>query len=644
MNFLFVNPISALGNWLSGTVSDAVQNAIGTVEGLIVRGIRELFFLIDTLIYDLIIKLYNVFHTLCTVRLLDGSLMDDIASRVGMLLGLIMIFYVTLSFIKMLVDPDSISNKDTGAAAIIKKILIVIVMLGVSRFAFETLFMIQKTVISSNAISKVFLPVIPTNSDGSDFENFGGLLAEETLHAFYYIDDFDMSNVSDSETLETVNECRNILNSFRKDIISNPASFSLGNICLNSVINVKVSENSDDTTEDFVINYNFLLATLAGVGIAYFLFMYCIQVGIRMVQLMVLEIISPMAFISYISPRKDTMFSKWIKIYFSTYIDAFIRVAIINLVTMVISALFTTGNGFDGFAFWKDFDDVNFATKSFYTIIMILALLAFAKKAPELIKEFLPKSASGLKLFESPKDLLKNELHPIAAPIGLLAKKTVGGFDSLTHGHGFHDGWKRQKGAFGGWLDKQRESLTPYAYQEHKKSVDTRREGQEEVVAIDEKWEAGAQVAQILKKYVDKKYGAGTKKWTEAFDSTAVSDGTSTDEDKYRSETIDAYKQIYHNEAFINSKVHLDYTKSVKEKLEHDIDVKRSNGTLTDADLEAFEKSVKTLEGAQAVHDSMRKQYHNSDAKVEDQFKFIKGNEVNPANPSSSRTGRGIGL
>lgn len=405
MYFLW-NPVKAFTTWISGAASDAVSKVLGP-EGVAVRCIRQLLFWLDSLIYDLIIKLYNMFNTLCSVRLMNGNVVSSIATRIGMILGIIMLFRVVLAFINMLIDPDKVSDKNSGAVSVIKKILIVIVMLGVSNFVFDTLYYVQYSVINSGAISKILLPAIPVNEDGSEFTNFGGLLAEETLYAFYHVDDFEVDDSGDSDDsdnpTEEIEYCKDIIEQFRSDIVQENPNFNLGNICLNATVNVKISgDEENNESEDFIVSYNGLLATAAGIGIAYFLFMYCIHVGIRMVQLMVLEIIAPMAFISYLSPKQDNMFSKWIKIYFATYIDVFIRVAIINLVTMIISAMFANGGGLDSFTFWNDLGDVSMGQRGFYIVIIILALLAFAKKAPELLKELIPASASKLGFGEDP--------------------------------------------------------------------------------------------------------------------------------------------------------------------------------------------------------------------------------------------------
>ena len=612
-----------------------IKDEISSIDfgALILSAFRTLIYYLDQIIYEFIINIYNLFRILCNTRITDdGKIISELAYRIGLILGLVMFFYVTFDFIQILIDPDKIQDKEKGPLNIIKKFIIVIVLLGTSTFIFDYMHRFQEIILhdGNDGVSVIERLILPyeINSD-----NFGKAISANFMKQFYKITgDSDAESATPVESDEgfTYEVCKENAETLPSKIASY-GSMEDGLFCLNA------RYETDDGSR-FYIEFN-LLSLPIGIVVAWMLIMYCISVGMRVIQLMFLEIISPVAFVSYLSPKKDNMFGKFWKVYFATYIDVFIRIAIIDFIVLLSGVILETDN------LWESAS----STETFWlSVFMILALLSFAKKAPDLIKKFLPESASGLSLgLQTPKQFLKDiTSSPLAAPVkiagapvGLLARKTVGGFDSLAHGHGFMDGWNRQKSKFGGWLDKKFENLTPYSYQEHKKSLETKREGQEEVAAIDKRWEEGAKIAEILQQYV----GAG-RTWTSAFDSTARNDGSPNDERQYREDTIEAYRRIYKNEKFINTKLHLDYTKSVKEKLEHDIEVKRSNGTLTDSDLKNYETAVKALEGAQSVHDSMRKQYHDSDAKVEDQFKFIKGNEVNPAKPSNNRTDRGIGL
>lgn len=454
MYFLW-NPL----NWLSGIAEE--------LGGTMLAGIRTLSFSLSTHIYKLIIDLYNLFEILCTARLLDSSALETISTRIGLVLGILMFFNVTLSFIKMLIEPDSFEDKEKGAIAIIKKTLIVIVMLGVSNFAFNTLYRVQRTVIKNNVISKLILPYKVEAIEGDEPIDFGTVLSKELIFSFYQLENFDNAVEIDTDTQDVIDTCTETIKAFNNQVVKQNR-FDLGYNCLNDSVVVKIKTHTEmgiKEQEIFMVAYNWLLCPLVGLFVVYLLFMYVFKIGVRMVQLTVLEIISPMAAISYLSPKKETMFNKWWKVYFATYIDVFIRMAIISFVVFLIAVLFS-GDNIEGAVFWQSVGNPNdFWTRSFFKVVMILALLTFAKKAPDLIKELLPASASKLGFGASMKDIvgLQKGINMAAgvaggAAIGLLAGRPLGaiggalkggisGFSGKNMRSSFAGAWKAQSKA-----------------------------------------------------------------------------------------------------------------------------------------------------------------------------------------------------
>jgi len=386
-----------MGNWLS--------SVLDSVSGTILAGIRTLCFSLCSFIYQAIIFVYNIFDKLCSGRFLSNEILQAFAERIGVILGLVMAFIVIFSLIKMVLDPEKVSDKEMGAAALVKRIIFAIVMLGVSTYVFNLLYTVQKVVIESNAISKLFLPV---QIDEENSDNFGNILSVELLSAFYYIDEEQFKDNVPAE----VSNCIGTVNEFKNQIIQ-AENFQLGYQCLNEAVEV-------DSSEVFIVNYNWLLSIVVGVIVLYLLFVYCIKVGVRMAQLMFLEIIAPMAIVSYVAPKKKTMFSEWIKIYVSTYIDVFIRIAIINFVVFIIATIFTTTE--NGFEFWGSIGDTTTTERNFILVIIIIALLTFAKKAPDLLKDLLGSSASKLGFgVSSPKQLFDGMLGGTSIRKGVTA-------------------------------------------------------------------------------------------------------------------------------------------------------------------------------------------------------------------------------
>ena len=254
-------------------IKDYLSKVPDTLMGSILKGVKTLVFSLDTWIYGLIIDLYNMFSSLCTVRLLSNELLQELSQRIGYVLGVVMLFYVILSFIQMLLNPDVIMDKEKGAVSIIKKTIIVIVMLGSANFVFNTLYQVQNMVVKSNVISKLLLPYTITTSinnqdsddnGGSivDDNKFGSLLSEELLMSFYQLEQFDSIDDMGESDANTYTACQATVNSFRAQII-NYKRFDLGYNCLNEEVTVKFlpdSEASGVEQETSIINFNWLLS------------------------------------------------------------------------------------------------------------------------------------------------------------------------------------------------------------------------------------------------------------------------------------------------------------------------------------------------------------------------------------------------
>lgn len=386
--------------WLSAA-SDGVM-------GTILSAIRTFCFWLIEMIYRLMVNVYNLFDHLCNARILDNDILGEMSRRIGFILGLIMFFYIIFSFIQMVIDPDKITDKEKGAVSIIKKVVIVILMLALYNTFFDVLYGLQVKIVNSNVISNIILPY--TVAEG-DKDRFGNLLSNSLIKAFYYVDDFEEEGyiIKEPETSDYRAQCQSLTNAFYNQIYNNNA-YDIGYMCLNENIEIEKLEKDGSTTtkETYIINFDGIIAILAGGFTVYILVMYCFKIGVRMIQLAFLEIISPMAIISYLTPKKDNMLSKWWKIYFSTYIDVFIRIAIINFVIFLICTILSTNNPYGTLTFWDSlgFDSLSLGEKSFYSVVIILALLTFAKKAPDLIKEIIGSSASKLGFGMAMKDIV----------------------------------------------------------------------------------------------------------------------------------------------------------------------------------------------------------------------------------------------
>lgn len=178
-----------------------------------------------------------------------------------------------------------------------------------------------------------------------------------------------------------------------------------------SVFNGNIKSFNDESefysrvkADDGTFEFNGLMALAAGVLALYMFVCYTIAIGTRVAKLGFLQIISPIAVMMRIIPKqKEAMFDKWLKHLINTYLDVFIRLIIIyfslfavSLVPDVIKTLFKNIEG-------------SWYVAALSTVVVILGILMFAQKAPELFKEFFG-SAGNFALKSPSKQLSENKL------------------------------------------------------------------------------------------------------------------------------------------------------------------------------------------------------------------------------------------
>lgn len=400
--------------------------------------VRWLMFEFSTLCYQLTIFFYDIFIRLGTAEILTTSQVERIYSRVTLLLGIFMLFKLSFSFIQYLLNPEIMSDKNKGAGKVITKAVIVVALLGFTPFIFRQAYNLQNALVESNILGKV---ILGSNSANDNISNFGSELSSYAFFSFYSFYDGEECDSADIEDM--------------KDEVELNHSFNLAEECL----------NEKGKSENFVVYFpgSGLLSLVVGIFILYIILSYCISVGMRTIQLAFLQLVAPIPILSYLGEDKDGSFSKWVKRCISTFIDLFIRIAIIYFVVYIINLLISDSDSY----YWllASTGNPTGKTKFWLIIVIILGLLIFAKKAPELIKEILPQGIGsnigfGFDFAKNMKDAWSIASKPVVTgkrAVGFVGggqigavKSSISRFNSnRTAGNGFG---KSLMGAAGGFV------------------------------------------------------------------------------------------------------------------------------------------------------------------------------------------------
>lgn len=342
-------------------------------------------------IYWLIAGLYDLFMNISRVELLTNDDIQPIYQRVTMILTIVMVFYVTFQAVKFVIQPDGFSDKEKGASKIVLKMVGVVLLIAFVPQIFSGAYWVQNKIFDNQVIPKVIL-----GKSSVDSQQFGKNMAYNIMNMFYYTNEAAFTK----NQLENENHCGYTFNKMPcKQIVSmtlhqlqTEGKLSLLTVGLNDKDKV-VEKNTGKRVEEYYIEFNGLFAVGVGAFIAYMLLLYCIDAGVRVVQLLFLQIIAPIPIMGYLSPKKDGMFEKWTKQCLTTYLDLFLRVGIIYFVLLICEIL---GQSYmDGTLLGSGNSTINSSMSWLIYIALLMGLLMFAKKAPKMLGELFPKTGAA---------------------------------------------------------------------------------------------------------------------------------------------------------------------------------------------------------------------------------------------------------
>lgn len=385
--------------------------------------IRTLFSTLDRPVYLLLGIVYELFFNVASADIFSNETIFKFYGRVQVILGIFMMFQLAMTILKGIVNPDTFTG-DKGARAIITKIVTALVLLTLlmpvsipspkneyeiqinnNGILFGTLYSLQHRILANNTIGRLVLGSSDVASEFKATSSYGDselrksarIFTSTIIKGFYRInlipqEERDDTYLKEGKDPAAYNENR-VCTDIPDDVLERYTKVDADPMDIISMVN-------ETCTIDFnIMNYIPFLSSFAGskkyafvytpvismiVGIVFvfILLSFTIDVAVRSIKLAVLRLLAPIPIISYMDPKgsSDSSFNKWVKALTSTYIDLFIRLAVVYFVLFLIQDLIIHGIVVDA--------DNGFLLVATYIVIFI-GLFVFAKQAPKFIKQFI---------------------------------------------------------------------------------------------------------------------------------------------------------------------------------------------------------------------------------------------------------------
>ena len=372
--------------------------------------VRNISMIIDGVAFGLLDVVYRLFFRVTTLDIISNEVILKFYGRIQLIIGVFMMFQLTLIILKGIMNPDSFMDSKTGGFNLITRISLALVMFALiipinienpqneyqkqinnNGLLFGTLYSLQYRLLKNNTVGRLVLGTDATTStdpdDSSRLTSASRIFTSTIVKTFYRINLKDDVTEAEDGTTPDANES----NWMCKASEWHSEEYQKADVNPESVIEMGMSDTCTvGGKERYAIAYSGFISFIAGFFFVFLFLSFTIEVAIRAIKLAILRLIAPIPIISYMDPKgsKDGAFNAWVKTLTTTYLDLFIRLAVIHFVLYVIEGLIKGGIVMgDG------------RVRALATIIIIAGLLIFAKDAPKFFKQALGMKDEPFKLF-----------------------------------------------------------------------------------------------------------------------------------------------------------------------------------------------------------------------------------------------------
>lgn len=392
--------------------------------------LRWIFFAIDSIVYQAIEQIYNLFIMLSQTTFFSTQNLESFAGRIYVLISIIMAFRLAFSFISYIVNPDQITDKQKGGGKLITSIVIAIALLASVPLVFSEAYYLQGIIVKQSIIQKIVLD----NNEQISNEDATKVLSAYTFFAFFG-PDRQVTGCETSVGFKIEQSCIDALNTaggkravgdiFKKAIDNKNLNYIWGSEIQGTTTTLINTEY--ETNKTYAFRYSFFLSTIVGLAMCWILLGFCLDLAIRVVKLGVLQIVAPIPILLSIAPGKKSseLLQKWGKECISTWTLLFVRIAVITFAIYLIYTI-NVNNGVMSFTSGETNQNV------FVTVFVMFGILLFAKEFPKLIEDML--GIKGAKLTLNPFKKLSTDMLGAGLIGGATAGLLGGGLGGMARG------------------------------------------------------------------------------------------------------------------------------------------------------------------------------------------------------------------
>lgn len=339
---------------------------VTSIMGFSIPIISELCIFIDWAIYAVASMALQTFYKMAeisanmfsaTAQSNAVATMESILSRVMVLAGVFALFRLGIMLINYMISPENTKKLGQTGTDFVKSVIIAVVLLAASKTIFTQLGKFQWLVINNDKLIPKLVYGTDENPVTYSDKKEADMFTNKVWSVF-----FQPNNKATSGGKQSWEKVRNA--------DANIASM--------------IGRNYNE------FDYYPFISGLVGMMLVYYFVIFSVELGSRVIKLVVLQVLSPIPIIMSVDPSQKNKLTNFWKAYFAIYIQIFVRVLTLYIAFIVLDMLQEALKEFgSGLIASTRLMAGNFVID----VIMVFAVFQAAKELPKVVED-----ALGLKL------------------------------------------------------------------------------------------------------------------------------------------------------------------------------------------------------------------------------------------------------
>ena len=337
--------------------------------------IRELCLRLDMVAFSFIDNIYSLFNAIASESLITNTVIKQVLNNVYVLVGIFAFFRIAMLLINSIINPDALNKQGAGLSKIFFNTVIMLVLLVFTPTLFQMSRDFASAVVNGNYVQKLFINV-------NDSEILKPEKEMQRIAIGAVITKEDRITCGDgSSDCDKAVQCLNNINGV--DPQGDKECVTKKGVAWGKLADYNGVREKVDGDKVYVYNYRPLVLTIVGWLITYVLLSFTFDVAKRMIELAVLEIVSPLFIATIVDPKsmQSGPFKKWLKTLGNSYASLFLRIAAISIMLLCVRLL----------SYWKPSAEVG----AFGKLIILIAFLIFVKQLPKWFSNMLGMDGDG---------------------------------------------------------------------------------------------------------------------------------------------------------------------------------------------------------------------------------------------------------